>query len=191
MQKKLIWKLDVDCDTYRIFYHDKPIEYCLQMRQLFNKEVSIKPNWEKTVIKLFEGESGKKRNETKKQIPDFFDGVVSIALNDKAKSIFQPLICNYVEYFDLYFNETIFHEMNISQLDCLNTEKSEIKYFTNSTKVLRVVNYSFNWDVVANTPIFCITNIGALPIIVSDEFKKIYEDHSLTGLIFDPIPLIN
>jgi len=185
------WILRVDCDTYRFFYHEKPIEYCLQMRQLFDDGLSIKPYWEKTAIKLFEGEKGKKKNEARKQIPDFINGVVSIALNDKAKVIFQSLICNYIEYFDLYFNDTIFHEMNINQLDCLNTEKSEIKYFPNSTKVLRVVNYSFHSNVIENTPIFCIKNVGAKPIIVSDEFKKIYEDHSLTGLIFNPIPLID
>lgn len=179
--------LRIDCDSYRLFDHDKPVEYGKKMRSLFDIEDNVGDFWEKATLKLFEGEPGKQNLESKKQIPDIIHGIVSIALNQKTRNILSPLINNYVEYLTLDSENGIYYEINVKKINCLDKENSKIIYFS-SGKIMEVETYKIKWELVKNAPIFCITDVGSLPIFVNNEFKKIILKNGLTGLLFLPIP---
>ena len=182
------WIVHVNSDNFRIFEHDKPLAYCLQIGHLFDSGVYIGENWEPTHLKLFEGD--KIQTEAKKSMPDIIDGVVTIAFNHKSKAILNPLINNYVEYFELFSEFGTFFEICVKQLDCLDEKHSEIKYFQSSGRIMKIEKFAFKWDLIKDVPIFCLPETGAKPIIVSQTFREYVLKNEIKGLIFSPIPLV-
>lgn len=88
-----------------------------------------------------------------------------------------PLVCDEGEYFA--FNVT-----NI--VDALDEQRSEIKRFKSSNRIMEVVKYRFH-DEKLSANIFKIPQTAAMDVFVSDKFKKSIESFNLKGFEFRAI----
>lgn len=68
-------------------------------------------------------------------------------------------------------------------IDALNKEESVIEYFSGTTRLKGIRKYVFNKDMLTSVDVFSLP-IVASPIFVTENFKKLYDDNSLTGLDF-------
>ncbi len=75
----------------------------------------------------------------------------------------------------------------VNVIDCLDYDKSIIKNFPNSDKILRIKNFSFNQEKLEGETLFKIPELNTSRIFVTREFIKSYEDNSLEGLVFNEV----
>jgi hypothetical protein len=69
-------------------------------------------------------------------------------------------------------------------VDCLNREKSELKYFSDGG-IMDIVKPVFDEEKLRNTHIFRVPDKKVSPVYVSDEFRSLVVKNRLQGLIFE------
>lgn len=79
-------------------------------------------------------------------------------------------------------NMKILNVINI--IDCLDKTKSEVVYFKNSHKVMRIKKYSFNTSLLENVALFKIPQLVDGYIFATDAFRERVLEDKLTGLKF-------
>jgi hypothetical protein len=186
-----LWMIRSDADRYRSFAKKKPItgQKFISLVDIFRSGEPIGERWEPIELGLFPGEEGKEAQEQVRPIPDFTRGVVVYAISAKARSILEPLIADQVEFLLLKTDVGLFYDMNIKRVDCLDVSRSVVIRFKSSGRVMDIEKYAFLWERIEGIHIFCIPELGATPIFVSDAFKKTVEENHLTGFVFMPVPL--
>lgn len=75
--------------------------------------------------------------------------------------------------------------LNITNIvDCLDEDKSEAVYFTDSEEIMRVKKYFFNKELLDKTMLFKIPQLSRSYIFATDSFREKIIEYKLTGLEF-------
>ena len=185
-----IWILKFNVNDYRCFSNTPEGQQTwlswldkAQAHRLFAAE------WPLVTMTLFEGEIGEKRKEAKKPIPDFSKGYVFHACSERAKKIVESIAPGEVDYLPINTSVGQYYDMNIHEIDCLDEDKSEIKRFKSSGRIMDVEKYALFWERLEGQHIFIIKKVGFTPIFVTDDFKELLESSNFPELYFLPVPL--
>lgn len=146
---------------------------------------------------MFDGMPAKERNfdkiypskykdEIDKPIGDVFSvEVSSFILNEKSYKILYPYIKNEVQIFKTKSENDNLYVVNVTNIiDCLDYDKSEIKRFPSSDRVMRIIKYVFKIEKLNNTTIFKLPENPKGKSYVTEEFKKVVEENHIKGFKF-------
>ena len=180
MHKIKYWIIRADSDKYRSFNSIGRNEN--NEIEKVNCGYSLSENWFPENTAFYTDEKGK---ENKKNIADFmrFQG---IAINEKAKTILAPIISDSVEFLPIITQIDSYWLLNISVIDCLDQEKSQVKLYS-SGRIMAVLKYAFYEERLPDTNIFVLP-VG-IDVIITEKFKKVYDENKLTGLHFRDLPI--
>lgn len=189
MNTNRFWIARTNLGKFRYFARDKNARSSIEGMDLLKTGKSLSEIWETVFLPLYPGDEGDEIQEQSKPIPDFSEGIFGLSISKRAYAILLPLIEKQVTALDLLTEAGLYYELDIQKVNCLDIENSKTVLFP-SGGILRVEKYSFYWDKLANSHIFCIPEIGRWhPVFVSDQFKEVVEKNNLTGLTFHSVPL--
>lgn len=128
----------------------------------------------------------KYKDEIDKPIGDVFSvEVSSFILNEKSYKILYPYIKNEVQIFKIKSENDKLYVVNITNIiDCLDYDKSEIKRFPSSDRVMRIIKYVFKIEKLKNATIFKLPENPKGISYVTEEFKKVVEENNIKGFKF-------
>ena len=128
----------------------------------------------------------KYKDEIDKPIGDVFSvEVSSFILNEKSYKILYPYIKNEAQIFKVKCENDNLYVVNITNIiDCLDYDKSEIKRFPSSGRVMRVIKYVFKIEKLRNTTIFKLPEFPKGISYVTENFKNIVEKNNIKGFKF-------
>ena len=133
------------------------------------------------------------RDKKERVLGDFPCFVVP-AISEKAKNVLADYFGNLVEIFPLETGKLgKYYFMNIINiLDCLDEANSDIIYFDNSDRIMKINSHSFkNFSDHNKLRIFKLKGGERGNIYVSEETKKLIDDANLEGFRFKEIGEIN
>lgn len=149
---------------------------------------------------MFEGTSVKDRkfalivpseyeDEVNKPFGDVFSvEVSSFILNEYAFNILNPYLKGHTQIFKIKNQDSLFYVINVTDvIDCLDYDKSEIKRFPSSGRVMKVTKYSFIKSKLNNAIIFKLPEFVKTTCYVTEEFKKIVEENKINGFKFEEL----
>lgn len=119
-------------------------------------------------------------------IPSFSAGapVLSICAVEKLA----PYLNDNVEVLPIHCIKGDYCIINVTNvIDCIDYEKSEVKRFKSSGRIMRFIKYSFKPETIRNEHIFKIADYAGGHVFVSDEFKNIVEASDLKGFLFEEV----
>jgi len=109
-------------------------------------------------------------------------------LNRKAINILYDLLEGSVELLPLISDIDEYYVLNVTKvIEAINHEKSEIKRFASSGRIMRFVKYSFIAEKLKETHIFKITDMPKAHVFVSDQFKDRALNNGLKGFEFTEV----
>lgn len=128
----------------------------------------------------------KYKDEIDKPIGDVFSvEVSSFILNERSYKILYPYIKNEVQIFKIKSENDNLYVVNITNIiDCLDYDKSKIKRFPSSGRVMRVIKYVFKIEKLKNATIFKLPEFPKGISYVTEEFKKVVEENNIKGFKF-------
>jgi len=187
MSDKLpFWIVHVDSNRYRSFAYT-PSDW-MNYSDIMNENRLIGNIWNPPNLSLFSDPEyvGK---EEKLPIADFMKGLVFLSISEKAKSILYSLIKDQVELLPLKTEIGEYYELNIQRINCIDEKKSILKRPTSGNGILYVEKYAFLMEIITGRNILLAKELGFTKCFVSETFKQIVEQNSLSGLIFSTIPV--
>lgn len=191
MNTNKFWIARTNPSKFRYFARDKNARSSIEGLNLLRAGKSLSEIWETVFLPLYQGDEGDEIQEQSKPIPDFSEGIFGLAISKKAHTILLPLIESQTIFLELPTEAGLYYELDIQKINCLDVENSKAVLFPNGG-ILRVEKYSFYWDKLANSHIFCIPEIGRwYPVFISKLFKEVVDQNNLTGLTFHPVPLVD
>lgn len=128
----------------------------------------------------------KYKDEIDKPIGDVFSvEISSFILNEKSYKVLYPYLKNHSQVFKIKSDNKIFYVVNVTDIiDCLDYEKSELKCFPSSGRVMRVIKYVFKIEKLKNTTIFKLPEFPKGISYVTENFKNIVEENNIKGFKF-------
>lgn len=140
------------------------------------------PVKERTFDKIY---PSKYKDEIDKPIGDVFSvEISSFILNEKSYKALYPYLKNHSQIFKIKSDNKIFYVVNVIDIiDCLNYDKSELKYFS-SGRVMDVEKYVFKTEKLKNATIFKLPEFPKSISYVTEEFKKAVEKNNIKGFKF-------
>lgn len=174
-----VWKLVEDVNNYAVLTL-KDQDNILDFSERFNKDSALKDKWVPAEVKIF-------KNDIKKQVGDFFDITTGVwAFNENALNLIKDYVeVGKSEILPLKGEEEPYYLLNVfNYIDCIDVEKSQVRYFRNSDRVMSISNYAFKSNVLKNDHIFKSTLQKRGPIFISDEFKVNLEKNKFKGIKF-------
>lgn len=141
------------------------------------------PVKERTFDKIY---PSKYKDEIDKPIGDVFSvEISSFILNEKSYKALYPYLRNHSQIFKIKSDNKIFYVVNVIDIiDCLNYDKSELKYFSSSGRVMDVEKYVFKTEKLKNATIFKLPEFPKSISYVTEEFKKAVEENNIKGFKF-------
>lgn len=141
------------------------------------------PVKERTFNKIY---PSKYKDEIDKPIGDVFSvEISSFILNEKSYKVLYPYLKNHSQIFKIKSDNKIFYVVNVIDIiDCLNYDKSELKYFSSSGRVMDVEKYVFKTEKLKNATIFKLPEFPKSISYVTEEFKKVVEENNIKGFKF-------
>lgn len=141
------------------------------------------PVKERTFDKIY---PSKYKDEINKPIGDVFSvEISSFILNEKSYKALYPYLKNHSQIFKIKSDNKIFYVVNVIDIiDCLNYDKSELKYFSSSGRVMDVEKYVFKTEKLKNATIFKLPEFPKSISYVTEEFKKVVEENNIKGFKF-------
>lgn len=126
-------------------------------------------------------------DEVNKPIGDVFSvEVSSFILNEYAFNILNPYLKGHTQVFRLKNQDDVLYVINVTDIiDCLDYDKSEIKRFPSSGRVMKVIEYSFHKDKLKNATIFKLPEFVKTTCYVTEEFKKATEENNIKGFKYE------
>ena len=123
------------------------------------------------------------KDEVNKPIGDVFSvEVSSFILNEYAFDILSPYLKGHAQIFKLKQQDSVLYVINVTDvIDCLDYDKSEIKRFPSSGRVMKVIKYSFHRSRLKNATIFKLPEFVKTTCYVTEEFKKVTEENNIKG----------
>ncbi len=128
----------------------------------------------------------KYKDEIEKPIGDVSSiSTSSYIINEKAYNVLYPYLKEHSQIFRLKNKNKIFYVINVTDIiDCLDYEKSELKRFPSSGRVMRVTKYVFRTKKLKNATIFKLPEFPKGISYVTEQFKKVVEENNITGFKF-------
>lgn len=128
-------------------------------------------------------------DEINKPLGDVFSvEVSSFILNEYAFNILYPYLKGHVQIFKIKNQDGLFYVINVTDvIDCLNYDKSEIKRFQSTGRVMKVIKYSFIKSKLKNAVIFKLPEFVKAHSYVTEEFKNIAEENNIKGFKFEEL----
>lgn len=141
------------------------------------------PVKERTFDKIY---PSKYKDEIDKPIGDVFSvEISSFILNEKSYKALYLYLKNHSQIFKIKSDNKIFYVVNVIDIiDCLNYDKSELKYFSSSGRVMDVEKYVFKTEKLKNAIIFKLPEFPKSISYVTEEFKKAVEENNIKGFKF-------
>jgi len=126
------------------------------------------------------------KDEIDKPIGDVFSiEPSSYIINEKAYDILYPYLKNHCQIFKINNDGATFYVINVTDLiDCLDYDKSEIKRFPSSGRVMRVIKYVFKIEKLKNVTIFKLPEFPKAISYVTEKFKNVVEENNIKGFKF-------
>ena len=75
----------------------------------------------------------------------------------------------------------------VNVIDCLDEGRSEIKYFPDGKKILRIIKYSFREELVRDSFLFKIPQMVRTEVFATENFQALVDEHKLKGLDLRPV----
>jgi len=144
--------------------------------------------WPLVTMTLFEGDTGQKRKVAKRPVPDFSNGYAFDSCSERAKNIIESIAPGEIEFLPITTTVGQYYSMNIHEIDCLDENKSVIKWLP-SGRIMDVEKYALFWDRLEGQHIFIINKVGLNPTFVTNDFKELLESSNFPELYFLPVPL--
>jgi hypothetical protein len=139
----------------------------------------LSSNWERLKLKQIEHGGNLKKGD----MPYLSPGVPVFSI--KAIDTLKHYLNNNAEILDIECDIGDYKIINIINLiSCLDYEMSEIKYYPNSERIMRIKKYVFDKEKVVNEHIFKIIEQPRATIFVSDEFRDKVIESGLEGFKF-------
>lgn len=128
------------------------------------------------------------KDEVNKPIGDVFSvDVSSFILNESSFRILYLYIKDHTQIFKIQHQDGLLYVINVTDvIDCLDYNQSDIKYFSSSNRVMRVIKYVFINSKLKNAIIFKLPEFPS-SIYVTEEFKKVVEDNQIKGFKFEEL----
>ena len=121
------------------------------------------------------------------ETPDLnFVSTTTPLLTPKAFDILYPYLKPYSQFFETttdYGNMFLVNVTNIN--DCLDYKNCELKYFSNSERIMRIDNFCFFDEKLNELEIFLIPEERRAFPYVTEGLKNIIEENGLTGFRFE------
>ncbi|MGB8455800.1 MAG: DUF1629 domain-containing protein [Anaerocolumna sp.] len=104
----------------------------------------------------------------------------------KAIECLKEVLGKNMEILPVYIDEQEFYLLNVLEVvDCLDYDKSEIKYFSGEPKrIMKIVKYAFIEQKLNGKNIFRIKEQKRAGLFVTDKFKEAVEKSGLEGFEF-------
>ncbi len=112
-------------------------------------------------------------------------------ISERAYNILDPHIGNFVELLDVKISgstDNYFALNVINVLDCLDLEKSKIKWFKNSSKIMRITKYVFK-DIESESSFILRPLHYQKTILVNEKLIQIIESNQLEGFKFEDVSI--
>lgn len=172
-----VWEITFDSDTFQ--HLEVPSSENLAWMDTFIGD-SLVNVWQPITVSI-----SWDRNKIQGDFPSI--GGAPPVFNERALHFLQPLIQNDIEALPLICPTEKLYAINIIKvLDCLDKEKSQIKYLS-SGRVMRIERYVFKEGCLADSNIFKIPEQIKNRHYVSDAFKSMVEMKNLKGMVFKQI----
>ena len=169
-----IWKVWSEADDYEKLSSAKKSFY--QESQTFNGQSKLN-GWSPLALKPSYGNRPYGDWSTLLSLPLVTPRVIEAT---------KDLIENQVEVLPTICSDCELYILNITNIvDAVDYTKSVVKYFPNSTKVLRFIKLAFVEEKVRNNHIFNLVEKKLSVPYVSDEFRQRIIDNELTGFKFE------
>lgn len=110
--------------------------------------------------------------------------------NSKAVDIVSKFLEGNVELLPLKFidDNDKYYLVNVVNIkDCIDYKDAVVKYFPNTTKVMKFMKYAFIEEKVKDSHIFKITEFPKSYVFVSDEFRDCIMENQLKGFLFEKV----
>ncbi len=129
------------------------------------------------------------KDEKDKPIGDVFSvNTCSYIVNERAYKVLYPYVKNHSQIFKIKSDDKIFYVISVIDIiDCLDYNKSEIKYFSSSGRVMDVEKYVFKTEKLKNATIFKLPEFPKGISYVTEEFKKVVEKNNIKGFKFEEL----
>lgn len=126
------------------------------------------------------------KTEKDKPIGDVFSvEVSSFCLNEKAYKVLKPYLEKHCQIFETLNQDEKIYVVNVTDMiDCLDYDKSEIKRFSSSGRVMRIIKYVFKTEKLTNATIFKLPEFPKAISYVTEEFKNVVEENNIKGFKF-------
>lgn len=107
-------------------------------------------------------------------------------LSEYALNVLKDLIEGSVEILPIRLRVGKFFILNVTDvLDCVDYDKSEVKPFKSSGRIMRFIKYEFFKECLYNKHIFKIPDESKRNAFVSDQFKERVKENKLKGFKFE------
>jgi hypothetical protein len=180
-QKIMIYQFTFNNEEYQTIYFAEGINY-RSVAVSLGKPVSH--TW--TPLPVYSGNSGRSYSDLCS-----FTSSYPMVVNDYARNILSQHIDSHVEFLPLVWMdgpETLYIVNVISTIDCLDTDKSTMHYFSDEG-VMYIEDYVFHNEILdrhRDLHIFKIPQVWT-SILVSQQFKDLVTESELTGANFIPV----
>jgi hypothetical protein len=88
-----------------------------------------------------------------------------------------------VEVLPITLADRPWHVLNVlNVVEVLDRERSEIKYFKSSGRVMRVVRYAFRGEGLDDAILFKVPELARAPVFGTDRFRELLASLDITGL---------
>ena len=169
-----IWMLKPDVARYDSFL--LPKEFDPEYIRAFDGRTQMS-NWKPVRVQR----SYHDENLELSDYPNFCFPICS----EKAVYLLKPLIGSDVEFLPVEYCEGKYCVINIlTVINAVDRSKSAYRTFRDGKRIMAFMKYAFFPEVVANVPVFKITEERTRYPFVSDAFKRVVEDDCLTGFEF-------
>jgi hypothetical protein len=183
MKSDKFWQIVPDSNRYRSFeFADK--RSTIEIKRSLHTGCSLLEHWGIPQLKFYDGE----KKEIRKPVADLYSFCGDIILTDETKSKLFEFIHTSVEFLPTHTEIGLCWWLNMALVDCLDREKSELKYFSDGG-IMEVIRYAFLVDRLNGIHLFCIPEVKGRVFLISDELKQYIEKIGIRGLSFMSIDM--
>lgn len=127
--------------------------------------------------------------EKDKEIGDVIPVDVSaVVVNQCCFEVIKPLVLKAAQILPAKWEAQKLFVLNVTNvIDCLDHEKSKVKRFAGSGRIMRVEEYAFYREMLKNASIFKIPEEAHTHPYVTDAFKDLIEQNGIKGFQFVPV----
>lgn len=127
--------------------------------------------------------------EKGKPIGDVFPVDVSaVVVNERCFRLLKPYLQGAAQVLPARYKDQELFVLNVTEIrDCLDLEKSKVKRFQTSGRIMRIEEYAFRKELLPGAFLFKIPQEAHTRPYVTDTFKDLIEQTGIRGFRFVPV----